>query len=602
MCGIAGVLNIDGRLNKEELRTLARKMAGMMAYRGPDDEGVWVDEDAFCALSHRRLSIIDVSSAGHQPMLSVDAQKALVFNGELYNFQELKRDAEARGQAFRSHSDTEVFLAGLLQEGPYFLTRVDAMFAIGYYDEQRRELLLARDAFGEKPLYYTHQNGLFAFASELHALTALPGFDASISADTIAEYLAFQHIPAPDTIYTRCNKLEHGHYMRVGRRGAQAQTAYHHFVASGLETGDRTLDDAADELEDLMLTALRRRLISDVPLGAFLSAGIDSSTAVALMTKRLNRSINTFSIGFKDTVDTEHLEAREMAQHLGTTHHDEVIDPARYGEYADIGIQMDEPNLDSSCVPTKAISELARRHVTVAITGDGGDEMFGGYTRYFACIDMMKGREEDIAKRRWHLGKQYYPHMAITLGDSHLTSVFGYVPNGAADMMLERARRIDLDPRPALARLREADLRSYLPVVLAKVDRMSMLHSLECRTPYLSVDVARFAAGLPNDLLREGHKGKLVLRRVAERYIPKAWLERPKRGFGLEPMHSPARQAVISRLSSLVGESDYCLRHWIPPATMDTLIRERFPVWGFYNAWAFLILELWLRHHPHRPA
>lgn len=602
MCGIAGLFNISGSLSPAEMRQLAARMAGEMAYRGPDDQGVWVSGDGMCALSHRRLSIIDTSAAGHQPMLSADGAHALTFNGELYNFRELREQLEAAGECFVGGSDTEVMLAGLRRGGVDFLTHMDAMFAIGWYDSERRELLLARDAFGEKPLYYTFQNGLLAFASELHALTLIPGFDASITQDTIASYLIFQHVPAPATIYAKCRKLLPGCYMRVSPTGIGDPVRYHHFITAGDHLAKATLAEQADALEEILLRSLRRRLISDVPLGAFLSGGVDSSTAVALMTKRLNRSTSTFSVGFRGLPDSEHHEARQGAELLGTDHHEQLIDPADYGTFADLAGRMDEPNSDSSCVPTYAISALARSRVTVAITGDGGDEMFGGYNRYFDCMAAAEGRDADMAARRWHLGRDYFSHRFLVFVDRQIAGLFGSVPPATADYLLERRRRLDMDTRPILNRLREADVDCYLPVVLAKVDRMSMLNSLECRTPYLSPEVAAFAAALPQEHLHQGRRGKLVLRRVAERLLPKEWLERPKRGFGVDPLHDAARQAVIARLKGLVDDPECRLCQFMARDTVLDHVHRHFPSWGFYNAWAFLVLELWLRQHPHKAA
>ncbi|WP_158227166.1 asparagine synthase (glutamine-hydrolyzing) [Mangrovitalea sediminis] len=600
MCGIAGVLDISRRRSRESLREMAGAMASTMIHRGPDDEGIWSSKDGFCALSHRRLSVIDTTQAGHQPMVSSDGTKALTFNGELYNFPLLRRQAEARGANFSSHSDTEVFLEGLSHQGAQFLTFAEGMFGLGFYDEQRRELLLARDAFGEKPLYYTFQDGLFAFASELKALTVIPGFDASISIDTIASYLSFQFIPAPDTIYSKCSKLPPGSYLRVGDFGPGEVTRYHSFITAGDHSATASIDEQADELEELLVRSLRGRLLSDVPLGAFLSGGIDSTTTVALVARKLNRSIKTFSIGFSGVVESEHEDAQAMARHLGTEHHQQFVHPEEFGRLADLAYQMDEPNADSSCVPTYAISQLAREQVTVALTGDGGDEMFGGYGRYFQCIEAAAGRGQEIAARRWHIGRDYYSHRVLYYIDAELQDLFGTVPSMVADRLIQSRRKIDLDPRPLLNRLREADVENYLPTVLAKVDRMSMLHSLECRTPYLSVDVAGFAAGLDQSALWGDGRGKRVLRKVAERYVPAQWLNRPKKGFGVDPMNSVARNGVLDRLMTLIAEPDCRLANWIPRETLLRWAHERLTQSGFYHAWAFLVLELWLRSHPYK--
>ena len=311
MCGIAGIVDKRGKLGPTRLAELAKEAADRMRHRGPDDSGTWLSPDGHCALSHRRLSIIDVSAAGHQPMASKTGRSVITFNGEIYNFLELKRELEAQGATFRSSSDTEVLVEMLERAGQTALPRLDAMFALGYYDISCQELLLARDIFGEKPLYYVDHENYFAFASELHALANLPGFDARIDRSSIASYLCFQYVPTPQTIYRSARKLPPASYLTVGPSGAVTIRPYYSFATSAAEHSARSLDDLADELEAILLTSLRRRLISDVPLGAFLSGGVDSSTVAALVTKKLGMLLQTFSIGFANHPDSEHLEAAE---------------------------------------------------------------------------------------------------------------------------------------------------------------------------------------------------------------------------------------------------------------------------------------------------
>lgn len=599
MCGIAGIVNLGHKLSPDEMRNTLSRMGQSMVHRGPDDHGVWISEDGFCGLAHQRLSIIDTSTAGHQPMLTDDRRKALVFNGELYNFEELKEEALAQGETFHSQTDTEVLLKGLEREDAPFLRRVDAMFALGYYDTQEKQLLLARDAFGEKPLYYTEQNGLFAFASELNALTLIPGFDASITPDTISMYLAFQHPPAPHTIYQHCRKLAPGHFMRVGKNGASQPLRHFHFVCEGNAQSKLSLEERADQLEELLLQSLKRRLKSDVPLGAFLSGGVDSSTAVALITKRLNRNVNTFSIGFSDVPESEHMEAQEMADHLGTSHYWEMIHPDNFADQANIAALLDEPNLDTSCVPTYAISALAKKRVTVAITGDGGDEMFGGYGRYWQCLAALEKNREAYERKAWSFGKEYLSRRFLVFPHTHLEEVLGKSPLAAKDYLLDGIQRLDQDVRPPITRLRQLDVDMYLPVVLAKVDRMSMQHSLECRTPYLSPEIAAFASTLTSQELCEGSNTKRVLKAVAKRYFPEDWIDRPKKGFGMAPDNPVIRQAVLSRLQSLTRQEESPLRAFFSETAWQHIMDNYLPNCGFYSGWAFLVLELWLRSHPH---
>lgn len=601
MCGIAGILNLDGRLSPDRMRETAEEMARRLAHRGPDDMGVWLDPDNRCVLAHRRLSIIDTSAAGHQPMARGEGDRwHITYNGELYNYEDLRDELIAGGETFSGRTDTEVFLAGLQRQGPWFFTRVDAMFALGLYDSASGELLLGLDAFGEKPLYYTHQNGLFAFASELSVLTALPDFDAEITLDDIAAYLSMQLIPAPRTIYRSCRKLSAGCYLRVGPRGPAEPARYFDFIVDGARKAEISIDEQADALEEVMVRSLRRRLMSDVPLGAFLSGGVDSAVAAALVAKRLNRSLQTYTIGYENTPDTEHVQAAETARHLGVEHHAQLLTPDVVELGAELAGRLDEPNVDSSCLPTYLVSRWARQSVTVALTGDGGDELFGGYGRYFACLQAAQGREADMAARRWHIGREYYSGRMLVYHDSEMPPLLGGVPPATADLILSLRRRVDLDARPLVHRLREMDARYYLPVVLGKVDRMSMLNGLECRTPFLSVDVARFAAGLPEEHVHDGKTGKLVLRHLAARYLPREFLDRPKMGFGLPLCQDWTKRRVLAHVRELLTPSDSLLGGWFGRRRLARHMAERAEGSSLYQLWALMVLEIWLREHPAR--
>ncbi len=435
-------------------------MAQTMAHRGPDDEGVWIAPDARIALAHRRLSIIDVSHAGHQPMSSADGRSVIVFNGELYNFRELRAEMERDGVHFRTNSDTEVLLAALRRLGTDALPRLDAMFAFGYYDIQTRELLLARDIFGEKPLYYIDTPVYLAFASELHALTLLPFFDATVSTDAIASYLCFQYVPAPQSIYKSVRKLQPGHWLRVSADGSANAGRYFSFTTSSAQTSGRDLDDLADELEAILETSLRRRLISDVPLGAFLSGGVDSTAVAAIARHRLGAELKTYSIGFEGHRDSEHLEAAAIAAHLGTVHKDQVLTANAVDLGTHVGSVLDEPNGDTSCLPTFLLSQFARREVTVALSGDGGDELFGGYGRYFNTVDeWTRKKANDSALAWWHAGAVYVSSRILVFPDEELERVVGVIPADLRALLDELRNGIDRDSRPLLNVLRELDAR-----------------------------------------------------------------------------------------------------------------------------------------------
>ncbi len=406
------------------------------------------------------------------------------------------------------------------------------MFALGFYDSETRGLLLARDMFGEKPLYYVDCAEYFAFrASELHALTLLPSvFDARIDSgyDRDLSVAAIRAGPGDD-LFGRAEIAAGLVSALASGHGARGRALFPPSARPASNAARGCSSDLADELEDILVRSLRRRLIADVPLGAFLSGGVDSSTVAALITRRLNRSLQTFSIGFEGHADSEHLDAREMARHIGTDHHEQIVSPDMLDLGDHIGRVLDEPNGDSSCLPTWLLSRFARGSVTVALSGDGGDELFGGYGRYFATVD-----DQARAGAGWSPGSTYLSSRILVYPDAELQALTGGMPAGLGGRLSAWRGAIDRDRRPLINVLRETDAATYLPgAVLPKVDRMSMQHSLEVRAPLLGVEVANFAAGLAADDCYAAGQGKLVLKRVAERYIPAEWLARPKRGFGL---------------------------------------------------------------------
>jgi asparagine synthase (glutamine-hydrolysing) len=599
MCGIAGIVNKNATLSPERLLTCATAMASLMQHRGPDDSGVWVDPDGRAALSHRRLSIIDTSSAGHQPMLSADGHQVLTYNGELYNFRELRAELESGGEHFIGRSDTEVLLRLLTKFGKDALPRLDSMFAFGFYDVRRRELLLARDIFGEKPLYYIDAPGYFAFASELHALTRLPGFDASIDHDAVASYLSLQYLPCPDTIYRSCRKLPPAHWLQLDATGRLTIEPYFAFKAAADQTSARTLDDLADELEDVLARTVKRRLISDVPLGAFLSGGVDSATIAAIAVKKLSADLKTYSVGFEGHAESEHEEARAVAHHLGTDHHEKILTPDALSLGQHIGKVLDEPNGDTSCLPTYLVSEFARESVTVALSGDGGDELFGGYGRYFVTVNESQNRLNGArALRQWRAGDMYLSNRVLTFPDEELLRLFDPLPAHTHRFLQEHRTAITADKRPLINVLREFDAATYLPgAVLAKVDRMSMQHSLEVRAPLLGIEVAKFAMRLAADDCYAHGRGKLVLKRVASRYLPQEWMSRPKRGFGL-PMTRWSNEALLPSLRTLLFHEDSALSRWVEPARLRAYVGGLSRDFQPYRAWSLFILEGWLRSHP----
>lgn len=599
MCGIAGVIDKTGRLGRERVAALAEAMATMMRHRGPDDAGGWVSGDGRVGLSHRRLSIIDLSAAGHQPMASADGRKQIVFNGEIYNFQELRGGMESAGARFATSTDTEVLLKLLERDGTAALDRLDGMFAFALFDEERGEMLLSRDIFGEKPLYYTDTPDYFAFASELSALTLLPGFDASIDSLTIMRFLAFQYVPAPETIYRSVRKLPPGCWLSRDAAGALTLQRYWQFRTGAEAASRRPVADLADELEDILQRSVRRRLVSDVPSGAFLSGGVDSSVVVALAARMSGEPIKTFSIGFEGFAESEHLDAAEMARAIGTEHHEKLLRPDVVSLADTIARVLDEPNADTSCLPTYLLSAFAREKVTVALSGDGGDELFGGYGRYFATVEEARRKAAEGGMEWWTPGTAYWSARILVFPGEELNVLAGGVPAELAQELDELRGALDTDTRPLINRLREIDAAHYMPgAVLAKVDRMSMQSSLEVRAPLIGREVADFAATLAADDCYGAGQGKLVLKAVGQRYLPPDWLARPKRGFGL-PMGLWGAETLLPAARRLLLAEDSRLAAWIPRPMLEAYLTRQSREFSAYRTWSLLLLESWLRHHPH---
>jgi asparagine synthase (glutamine-hydrolysing) len=593
MCGIAGFVGASPLFDRDNLL----RMLQTMRHRGPDADGTWIDPRGRCLLGHRRLSIIDTSAAGRQPMAGSDGRWVISFNGEIYNFLELRPELEALGIQFHGRTDTEVLVAAIAQWGSAALERLDGMFAFAAFDTQSGELLLARDPFGEKPLYYwALPSGGIAFASELSALELLPGFDSEVSIDAIAELLLFQYIGAPRTIYRSVQKLPPGHWLRI-RPGSQP-TLGRYFGFNAAEARDAmSLQALADETEELLVRSLRRRMIADVPLGAFLSGGVDSSTVCALVRHRLKLPLSTFSIGFRGDADSEHEAARQFANHLGTTHREQILDPAVGDFLLNIGAVLDEPNADSSCLPTYLLSQFARKHVTVALSGDGGDELFCGYDRYLLTL----AEEASSAARSWDSGKAYYGGGRILIStEDHVAALLGAMPRGTLALLEKLRQDVRSGPGPLHARMRNSDVANYLPgAVLPKVDRMSMRHSLEVRTPFLNVGLARLAERMRLDHLYQPGRGKVVLREIARRYLPAALIERPKRGFGL-PTSLWGKDQLIRVAEVLLLGPEGRLRAALGDAALDYFLAEQRSSGGYnaYRLWAVGVLESWCRHHP----
>jgi asparagine synthase (glutamine-hydrolysing) len=602
MCGISGFLDLDRSTPAESLHATARAMAATLRHRGPDDEGTWVEEESGVAFGFRRLAIIDLSAEGHQPMMSASGRYVMVFNGEVYNCRALRAELEPLGHRFRGHSDTEVMLAAITEWGVEgAVRRFVGMFAFALWDREERVLSLVRDRIGIKPLYFGWAGRTLLFGSELKALRAHPAFESTIDQDALAGFVERGYVPAPQSIYRGIAKLRQGTIATIRASEARqpiepvAYWSARDVARRGL-TSPLTLapEEATEELDRLLRDAIRLRLESDVPLGAFLSGGVDSTTVVALMQAVATGRVRTFTIGFQEKAFDEAPAARAVAAHLGTDHTELYASPDdALSLIPQIPDWYDEPFADSSQLPTYLVSRMTRDHVAVALSGDGGDELFAGYERYVWAKRMWTmNRRLGSALRRSAAGalRLAAPRWAdrlssliparsrpVRLGD-RLQKIAGIL---ALDDFAAIYRRLvfpfadeapllaaphpppqDATSDPTLvadfpdlvARAQFIDLVTYLPDdILLKVDRASMAVSLEARVPILDHRVVEFAWRLPPEMRVRNGRRKWLLRRVADRYVPSALLDRPKMGFGV-PLESWLRGPLREWAEALLDE------------------------------------------------
>ncbi|NDY58629.1 asparagine synthase (glutamine-hydrolyzing) [Desulfovibrio sulfodismutans] len=630
MCGIAGFVHLDpSAMPPAETRlSWLTAMTRALRHRGPDGDGHILEGPA--ALGHRRLSIIDLSTGG-QPMADASDLAVVSFNGEIYNFREIRRDLTTKGYIFRTNSDTEVIVNAWLDKGPDCLDLFEGMFAFALWDKRSRTLFAARDRFGKKPFVYTLQKGVFAFASEITALRTLPFMEFSVATQALARFLSYEYVPTPQSIYKQVHKLRPGHYLLL-RDGNITTAPYWDMPPPDPDTGQNE-DELCERLRLLLAQAVKRRLVSDVPLGVFLSGGIDSSTVAAFMAGMSSR-VKTFSIGFTEKSYDESAYARAVAKRFATDHHERILSAAECGGLLPgIVARFDEPMADPSIVPTYLLSKVTREKVTVALGGDGPDELFAGYEyfvgfnlaeRYLRLPRMLrKGLIEPIARRLPQSSGYVNPRavartfLAGAAAPRNLrvqTWLSAFSPEAqlslwrhpdreflAPDSLYSPTTRLfDAFPADApLAKVFYTFARQYmLDYILVKVDRCSMMHSLEVRAPFLDRDLAEFACRLPISMKLRGDKRKYLLKKAVADILPPEILSRPKRGF-LIPAAMWLRGSLAPHMDELLGESHLKRQGLFDPKAVARLRAEHQDGTCDHRKelWTLLVLQLWLAEH-----
>lgn len=623
MCGICGILQLDGR--GVDLGLL-REMNGLLAHRGPDDAGHFIDDPA--GLAMRRLSIIDLAG-GHQPLANEDETVHVVQNGEIYNYRELRASLADRGHRFRTESDTEVLVHLYEERGVGFVEELRGMFAIALWDARRRRLVLARDRFGIKPLYYRESSHQLSFASELKSLMVVPGFSKEIDGQALSAYLAFGWIPAPLTIFTEARKLPPGHVLTF-QDGKRSLTRY----ARPAPVQRRDLrregfDQLAGETLDRLRESVRAHLVADVPVGVLLSGGVDSSLITALAAQETSR-LKTFSIGFEESSHNELDKARLVARRYGTDHHELVVRPSAARLLPKLIETFDEPFADSSALPTYLVSELASRHVKVALAGEGGDELFGGYFTYAADrLAPLLGVPSALARpfierlpasprtqRFKDRALRFAAGARLPRLERHCLWMT-YFTDAAREEVLAAGSPRDADPRrwhreryaetagsEGLARAQDLDVGLYLPDdLLVKTDRASMAHSLEARVPFLDTAVSEFAFGVPARHKVLGFSKKRLLRAAAAPLLPPEVLEARKQGFSI-PAASWFRGELQPMAREVLSDSSLRAQGVFDPGTVTRLLEDHVAsrADNSRQLWTLLVFTMWHAEVVGRPS
>lgn len=625
MCGIAGIVSTAAGQRMES--ATIHRMCQAILHRGPDEEGIFVKDGI--GLGMRRLSIIDLAG-GQQPVFNEDRTAWIVFNGEIYNFEELREDLLKRGHRFSTHSDTETIVHLYEEMGPDCVNKLRGMFAFALYDERRQKLLMARDRLGKKPLHYALQGQRLLFGSEIKAILAVAPELATVNQEALLQYMYFGYVPDPLTAFTTIQKLPPGHLLEF--ENGRIKVRQYWDLPQYSTHPPRSEEECLQEMEHRLAEAVRIRLISEVPLGALLSGGTDSSTIVALMARASSTPVKTFAIGFRDQEFNEAPYARMVAEKFGTDHHELIVEPDVFGTVETLTSSLEEPFGDSSMLPTYYVSQMARKHVTVGLSGDGGDEIFAGYDRYaiqlrrqvFECIP--SGARRFYRERIYPLlpanmyGKKLSYHVSLPWRERYVDAM-ALVPAFERDIPLlsdefRGVRRESGDPEDVMYRYFEqaptkdpvsqmlyVDTKTYLVGdILAKVDRMSMATSLEVRVPILDHEFVEWATGLPLDWKIRGGKQKYILRKLAERVgVPRDVLYRPKQGFALPLVHW-LKYELKELILSVLLDPRTLQRGYFEARGVRQILDEHFRGRRSHSGqiWRLLMFELWHRNYLER--
>lgn len=592
MCGLSGIISSLKPVSQTDEFKL-EKVNECMSHRGPDARGIWFSQDRHVGFAHRRLSVIDLNSNADQPLNFEDLDWVVVFNGEIFNFQKIRLElVNNYGYQFKTNSDTEVINALLHFKGAKCFEQLDGQFAIGAYNKKTKKILLARDQFGEKPFYFgIDENNSLWFASEVNALIKNKALKDLIDKKSIHEYLIYQYIPEPNSIYKNVKKLPKGHYLEIDGYNIKDHkmvkiNTMDHLEMSNEDISKLDFKKSKKLVKELLINSLKDRVISDVPIGMFLSGGIDSSLTCSIAKNELNLDMDVFCLGYIGEYQQELFTAKEISQKLGFRFHPLLLDKNVATLHPLIASKLDEPNGDISCLQTYLLSKFAREKVTVAISGDGADELFGGYPRYQDALQEQKNRNLTLSKA-------YFPML-------HLRSyveTFNILEESNSDLFKElkvTGEELNRSPDKILA-LRKYDLDYYLPgSILAKVDRMSMASSLEVRTPFLTESISRVALNLNSEYIIKDGQSKVVLRSLLSEYLGNDIAHLPKQGFKF-PESSWVKESLIREFQKMLAEKNLPIENFISFEQLEYELETSKIYFNPYKVWSLLVLNSWLK-------